>query len=104
MIPENIKKTVAIAVHNVWMKNKLAQGYVYGTVTDSNLKTHSDLIEFDKLPESAQKYDYDTATTTLEELDRNGYTLIEKSELEELRKVAIKMTKITHLVYGLLEE
>jgi len=45
------------AQHNAWMKDKLADGWVYGEVKDAESKTHPCIVPFDKLPEFQQKKD-----------------------------------------------
>ena len=43
--------------HEVWMQNKIADGWVYGDVKDVDKKTHPCLVPFDKLPLLQQKKD-----------------------------------------------
>jgi hypothetical protein len=43
--------------HNAWMKDKLADGWVYGKVKDAKKKTHPCLVPFKKLPKFQQQKD-----------------------------------------------
>jgi hypothetical protein len=43
--------------HQLWMAQKLADGWVYGPVKDREKKTHPDLVPFDQLPEIEQRKD-----------------------------------------------
>lgn len=36
--------------HNNWMRMKIDQGWIYGERKNSNLKTHPDLVPYDRLP------------------------------------------------------
>ncbi len=45
------------AQHKAWMKDKVADGWVYGEVKDAEKKTHPCLVPFEELPEFQQKKD-----------------------------------------------
>ena len=45
------------AMHNNWSAEKVAQGWVYGDVKDTEKKTHPCLVPFDQLPLFQQKKD-----------------------------------------------
>ena len=47
----------ASAMHDNWSKEKLADGWVYGEIKDTNAKTHPCLVPFEELPEFQQKKD-----------------------------------------------
>ena len=44
--------------HVSWMKEKIADGWVYGEVKDPVKKTHPCIIEYDKLPQEQKSKDY----------------------------------------------
>lgn len=46
------------ASHISWMKQKLAEGWVYGPVKDPQLKTHPCIVPFDALPREQQAKDF----------------------------------------------
>jgi hypothetical protein len=45
------------AQHNNWMKEKIADGWVYGEVKDAEAKTHPCIVPYNELPEFQQKKD-----------------------------------------------
>ena len=45
------------AQHDAWMKEKIAEGWVYGETKDSEKKTHPCLVTYDELPEFQKKKD-----------------------------------------------
>jgi len=46
------------ASHEAWMKNKIDQGWVYGSEKDENKKTHPSLIPYNDLPTTEKSKDY----------------------------------------------
>jgi hypothetical protein len=46
------------ALHDAWMREKLAAGWTYGEVKDTKAKTHPSLVPFDSLPPEEQAKDY----------------------------------------------
>ena len=65
--------------HNLWMKGKSEQGYVYGDVLDVEKKTHPSMIPFENLSEVEKPKDemdilmVKLANSLFDELeDRNG--------------------------------
>ena len=47
----------ASAMHDNWSKEKIADGWVYGEVKDTEKKTHPCLVPFEELPLFQQKKD-----------------------------------------------
>ena len=45
------------AMHNNWMAEKIADGWVYGPNKDAIKQTHPCIVPFDQLPEFQQKKD-----------------------------------------------
>lgn len=43
--------------HEMWMADRLANGWVYGSVKDKEKKTHPDLVPYDQLPEIEKRKD-----------------------------------------------
>ena len=71
--------TTAEENHNLWMKGKSEQGYVYGDVLDVEKKTHPSMIPFENLSEVEKRKDemdilmVKLANSLFDELeDRNG--------------------------------
>ncbi|WP_368411379.1 RyR domain-containing protein [Paludisphaera mucosa] len=47
----------ASAQHEAWLKDKLADGWVYGEVKDAEQKTHPCCVPYEQLPVEQQKKD-----------------------------------------------
>lgn len=45
------------AQHNAWMEDKISNGWIYGEIKDSEVKTHPCIVAFHFLPEFQQKKD-----------------------------------------------
>jgi len=45
------------AQHNAWMEDKVKDGWVFGSVKDTLLKTHPCIVPFNELPVFQQKKD-----------------------------------------------
>lgn len=45
------------AQHNAWMKEKIEQGWIYGTKKDADAKTHPCIVPFEQLPKFQQQKD-----------------------------------------------
>lgn len=43
--------------HNLWMQQRLADGWTYGEVKDEHAKTHPNLVQYDELPTGQQLKD-----------------------------------------------
>lgn len=47
----------ASAMHDAWVREKIASGWRYGAVKDAAAKIHPSLVAFDRLPETEQRKD-----------------------------------------------
>ena len=70
-----VTEDVARAVHDTWMKERLAAGWKYGPKRNDDKKTHPCLVPYDELPESEKKYDYATAEAVVAKLRELGYEI-----------------------------
>jgi ryanodine receptor 2 len=61
--------------HEVWAKNKMKEGYIYGDVTDDTLKTHNCLVPYEHLSEAEKAYDLDTSIETIKLLIKLGFDI-----------------------------
>ena len=51
-------KAPASANHNAWLKQKKAEGWVYGEVKDAEKKTHPCMVPYKDLPKEQQAKDH----------------------------------------------
>ena len=61
--------------HEVWSKNRIADGWTYGEVRDDLKKQHPCLIPYEELPEAEKEYDRSTSLETLKLIVKLGYKL-----------------------------
>lgn len=61
--------------HDLWARQRLAEGWFYGHERNDKKKTHPDLILYHELPESEKEYDRLTVTEVLKIILSLGYTI-----------------------------
>lgn len=67
-------------VHEVWARNRMAEGWTYGPVRDDAAKRHPCLVPYDELPESEKDYDRATSQETLKFILKSGYSIIRTND------------------------
>lgn len=65
-------------VHEVWAKNRMAEGWTYGPVRDDTGKKHPCLVPYEELPESEKEYDRATSQETLKLILKLGFGISKK--------------------------
>ena len=60
-----LTELLAKNTHEVWAKQRLAEGWKYGTELNDTEKLHPCLVHYEDLPESEKEYDRNTAMETL---------------------------------------
>lgn len=78
-LPEELlelTERIAENVHEVWAAARIAEGWIYGEIKDSQKKTTPLLIPYDELPESEKEYDRQTALESIKLLIKLGYRLV----------------------------
>lgn len=70
---------VARQVHEVWAKNRMEQGWVYGPERDDAEKKHPCLVPYELLSEEEKDYDRQTAMETLKFIKKSGFDLVKKN-------------------------
>lgn len=73
-----ILETVADAVHETWMRWRIAEGWKYGEKRDDDLKTHPCIVPYSDLPEGEKVYDRETARTVMKVLGEQGYEIVKR--------------------------
>ena len=67
-LPEELNpllEAMAKNVHEIWAKERIAQGWTYGEKRDDTLKHHPCLVAYEDLPEEEKVYDRNTSVETL---------------------------------------
>ncbi len=78
VLPEELLKLmerIAENVHDVFVKSRIEEGWVYGELRDDIKKTNPTLVPYDELPESEKEYDRNTALETLKLIVKLGYEI-----------------------------
>jgi ryanodine receptor 2 len=75
--PEIVALTERLAehAHDVWARERLAQGWTYGPRRDDALKQHPCLVAYADLPESEKVHDRNTAMQTLKAITALGFRI-----------------------------
>src|SRR5260370_1207032 len=85
LTPEILQLTEQLAehAHDIWAKQRLAEGWALGPQRDDARKQHPCLVPYDKLPESEKQYDRNAAMETLKAILALGYSLAPPEPREE---------------------
>lgn len=78
VLPEELlvlTERLAENAHEVWARQRLAEGWTYGPERDDSKKTHPGLVPYNQLPESEKQYDRNTAMETLKAIVALGYEI-----------------------------
>lgn len=62
-------------VHEVWAKERMEQGWIWGERRDDIKKTHPCLVPYEKLPEEEKVFDRNTSRETLKLIMKKGFTI-----------------------------
>lgn len=73
-----LTERIAENVHEVWAKERMAEGWRYGKKKDSKRKTTPCLIPYSELPDSEKEYDRKTALETLKLILSLGFDIVKK--------------------------
>lgn len=61
--------------HDLWAKNRMAEGWKYGPVRDDAKKTNPCLVPYSELPEKEKEYDRKTSVEALKFILHEGYSI-----------------------------
>ncbi len=81
-LPEELltlTEKIAENVHDVFVKSRMEEGWVYGEFRDDIKKTNPTLVPYSELPEGEKEYDRNTALETLKLIVKLGYTITKGS-------------------------
>jgi ryanodine receptor 2 len=75
--PDVVELTERLAehAHDIWARERLAQGWTYGPKRDDDKKHHPCLVAYAELPESEKVHDRNTAMQTLKAILALGYRI-----------------------------
>jgi len=68
-----LTEVLAENTHDVWARERMAQGWVFGPKRDDEKKQHPCLIPYKDLPDSEKQYDRDAALETIKTVLSLGY-------------------------------
>ena len=77
-LPESLldlTEAIAENTHEVWSRNRLAEGWTYGPVRDDANLRHPGLLPYSELSESEKEYDRDTAMNAIKLVIKLGYKI-----------------------------
>ena len=77
-LPEELNpllEAMAKNVHEIWAKERLAQGWTYGEKRDDAQKLHPCLVAYEDLPEEEKVYDRNTSVETLKLILKLGFKI-----------------------------
>jgi hypothetical protein len=72
---EELTELLARNAHENWARQRMADGWTFGSSRDDAKKTHSCLIPYEELPESEKVYDRATAMETIKAILALGYRI-----------------------------
>jgi hypothetical protein len=75
-LPENLRPLVErLAEHNhdVWARQRIAEGWVLGPTRDDRSKSHPDLVPYGELSDGEKQYDRNSVVETLKAIIALGY-------------------------------
>ena len=70
-----LTEQLARNAHDIWARQRLAEGWTHGPRRDDALRQHPDLVPYAELPESEKTYDRDAALETLKAIVALGYRI-----------------------------
>ena len=70
-----LTEQIAANVHAVWARQRIAEGWKYGTRRNDERKEHPCLVPYNDLPENEREYDRNTAMETLKVIMKSGFQI-----------------------------
>ena len=72
-----LTEQLAKNAHEVWARERMAQGWRFGPERDDARKQHPSLVPYEQLAEKEKVYDRNTAMETLKAITALGYRIVE---------------------------
>ena len=73
-----LQEAIAENAHEIWAKNRSAQGWSYGPERNDQKKETPDMVPYCNLPESEKLYDREMAMQTLKLVRKLGFEIVKK--------------------------
>ena len=73
-----LREAIAENAHDIWAKERMREGWRYGSQRNDQQKLHPCLVPYSKLPESEKEYDRQMAMQTIKLMKKLGYELVKK--------------------------
>jgi len=70
-----LTELLAKNTHDIWAKQRFAEGWRYGAERNDKRKEHPCLVPYEELPESEKEYDRKTAMETLKAINILGFKI-----------------------------
>ncbi len=71
-----LTETLARHAHEVWQRQRLADGWTFGPERDDARRLHPSLVPYDELSDSERQYDRNAAMETLRAVIALGYRIL----------------------------
>lgn len=78
--------------HDVWARQRLADGWRFGSTRDDRRRRHPCLVPYEELPETEKEYDRAVALETLKTILAVGYDIVKSSTPNTSRTKASSST------------
>ena len=75
----DLSEEIARNVHDVWSKNRIAEGWTWGPVRNDEKRQTPCLVPYEELPEEEKAYDRNTALDTLRFITLRGFDIVRRS-------------------------
>ncbi len=75
---EELTEMLARNTHEVWARQRMADGWRWGVHRDDARKLHPSLVPYEQLPESEKEYDRGTAMETVRAILALGFRISKK--------------------------
>lgn len=73
-----LTELLAENAHDIWARQRMAEGWQYGPERNDERKEHPDLVPYGQLPDSEKEYDRSAALETLKAIVALGYLIVKE--------------------------
>ena len=77
---EALAELISKNVHEVWAKNRMAEGWAYGPYRNDAERITPCLVPYEELPEEEKMYDRNTAFNTLKYIVSLGFEIKKREQ------------------------